>query len=34
VKQSWPILMYYPGICLEAMKKTANNLREFSSYLG
>lgn len=34
VKQSWPILMYYPGMCLEALKKTVNNLREGNSYLG
>jgi hypothetical protein len=27
--------MYYPGsICLEALKKTVNNLREGSSYPG
>jgi len=24
VKQSWPILMYYPCICLETLKKTVN----------
>jgi hypothetical protein len=34
LKQSWPILMHYPCICLEALKKTINNLRQVSSYLG
>jgi hypothetical protein len=34
VEQSWPILMYYPCICLKALKKTINDLRQGSSYLG
>jgi len=34
VKQLWPNLMYYPCICLEALKNTINNLKQGSSYLG
>jgi len=28
VKQSWPVLMCYPYICLKALKKTINNLKD------
>jgi hypothetical protein len=32
-KLSWPNLRYYPGICLEGLKKT-KNLSEESQYPG
>jgi hypothetical protein len=27
-KQSWPNLRYYPGICLEGLRKTTKNLTQ------
>jgi hypothetical protein len=33
-EQSWPNLMYYPGIFREALKKTVKNLKQGSRYLG
>jgi hypothetical protein len=33
-KQSWPNLGYYPGICLEGLRKTTKSFSENSRFPG